>query len=350
MNEKIGMKSSNLDFDRSITFSNKILILDGISGTGKTMFTPILSSFKQVQNARFEYMFEYLSIAYNHKKLSMDGAKTLLTLLADVKCYDGMISREVNFRPNDLSSVFKGTKTIQYIRQLLMEDGKAIESRLTKENPIVFFVTHQLLSCFDIIFSTFNNRLKLVETVRHPVYLIDHWLSYIKMFGNNSRDFTVWSKYKDKSIPWFAKDYAEKYTNVGNYDKVIFTLDYFYKTIFNKINQNIYKDNILFIPFEKFVLDPLHYIKKLESFLQLDSPNTINKILKKQNVPRIFINQGPSKKIYDRYSANKLKIAGNHKIDLELRKSKMEKKSSEEGFKTLLNISEKYEQIFGKWF
>ena len=69
MNEKIGMKSSNLDFDRSITFSNKILILDGISGTGKTMFTPILSSFKQVQNARFEYMFEYLSIAYNHKKI-----------------------------------------------------------------------------------------------------------------------------------------------------------------------------------------------------------------------------------------------------------------------------------------
>ena len=223
MNEKPDLKSFNLDFDRSITFANKILILDGISGTGKTMFTPILSSFKQVQNARFEYMLEYLSIAYTQKKMSLDAAKTLLTLLADVKCYDGMISREVNFRPNDLSSVFKSTKTNQYIRQLFMGDGQSIDSRVTKENPIIFFVTHQLLSCFDILLHTFNNRLKLVETVRHPIYLIDHWLSYIKMFGNNSRDFTVWLKYQEKSVPWFADNWAEN-MYASDYDKVVCVL------------------------------------------------------------------------------------------------------------------------------
>ena len=105
----------SLTFSRPIKFCKQIVILDGISGTGKTMFTPILSSFNRMQNARFEYMVEYLCISAQKSKITPDAAYTLLNLLADLKCYDGMISREVNFRPKDLSSVFKSTKVLKYI-------------------------------------------------------------------------------------------------------------------------------------------------------------------------------------------------------------------------------------------
>jgi len=349
MNEEL-VYTNSLYFSRSLNLCNEIVILDGISGTGKTMFNPIISTFNRMQNARFEYMIEYLCISAQKSKISKDAANSLLNLLADLKLYDGMISREVNFRPSDLSSVFNSSKGKTYLKQLFQQDGEVIENRLRLERPILNLTTHQLLSCLNPAFESYNNRLRVIEIVRHPLYLIDHWSTYIDMFGNNARDFTVWCEYKGQDIPWFAESWAEKYIESPLYDKVIYTIEYLMEDIFRQALSDNRTNQILFIPFEKFVLNPNPYLEKLESHLSSNRSKSTKKILKKQRVPRLKIFDGPQKNIYKRYGVKKEKNTISHKQDYKNRYKSVELKCSSNALKTIDKISNKYEEFFGLWF
>ena len=99
---------NNINFKRDLNLNKQIVVLDGLTGSGKTMLGPLLSSFDRMQSGRFEYIFEYLSITHHFNKIEDDALCSILKLHADVKLFDGMFSREVNFRPSDLSSIFKG--------------------------------------------------------------------------------------------------------------------------------------------------------------------------------------------------------------------------------------------------
>lgn len=339
-----------VNYTRPLSLCKQVVILDGLTGTGKTMFSPLLSSFERMQNARFEYMFEYLCISAKQAKLSQDGADSLLNLLADVKYYDGTISREVNFRPGDLSSVLNGSKAIKYIKQLWMKDGHHVEERINKENPILFLVTHQLLSCIEPALEAFKHRLKLIEMVRHPLYLLDHWATYIEMHGNSTRDFTIWIESNGISIPWFAKGWEGKYIKSSTYDKVVYAIEYLMESVFLYAGNNALKKSIMFVPFEKFVLSPTGYLKDLELFLDTSITDATNSILKKQRVPRPSINAGPQRNIYIRYGLKKYDKAISHEQDYQIRLNSAFKKSSPEAFLVVQRLSKKYEEIFGTWF
>ena len=220
-----------LKFIRDKTLANDIIILDGLTGTGKTMFSPLIASLKNVQNPRFEYMLEYLLISARLGKLEKDATTALLNLLADVKFYDGLISREVNFRPSDLSSVFANKKFINYFIQLFSKDGGAVEAVIKKDPPKLFFITHQILSCLGHLKEAFGKRVKVVQMVRHPLYLIDHWMSYIDMHGNSERDFTVWlDNFDSPPAPWFSAAWRDEYGKMEKIEKFLNDLLSFHQT------------------------------------------------------------------------------------------------------------------------
>ena len=56
-----------MDYSRDIFLNDKIVILDGLTGTGKTMFTPLISSFKRVQNAfMIKRLIKYIFLFPTH--------------------------------------------------------------------------------------------------------------------------------------------------------------------------------------------------------------------------------------------------------------------------------------------
>jgi hypothetical protein len=336
-------------FTRPLILADQIIILDGLTGTGKTMFSPLIASFEGVQNPRFEYMFEYLAISGLFNKADVDTTSALLKLLVDIKYYDAGISREVNFRPTDLSSVFSNGNGFKYLRQLFQADGGDAANRLKKESPTFFLVTHQLLSCMNVMNEAFGERLKVVEMVRHPLYLLDHWLSYIDMHGTNPRDFTVWIDFKGNAIPWFAAGWEEKYLSSTSVDRVIYSIDALMQEVYDCVaNKKI--SNVLFIPFEKFVLHPDPYLNDLENFFGMQCTPDTKKHLKKQLVPRENINIGPQKKIYIRYGVKKHTEKLSHKEDYAERLNKAENLCSPDSFAALQKCISKYEEIFGVWY
>jgi len=314
------------------------------------MFSPLINSFDRVQNARFEYMMEYLFITSKNEKVNPDASFSMLNLLADIKCYDGAISREVNFRPKDLSSVFNSSKAGKYFRQLFLADGESAGARIQKEKPILFFVTHQILSCIEPALTAFGERLKVVEMVRHPLYLVDHWDSYIMMHGNNARDFTMWIDYEGTEIPWFAKGWEQKYIGSSSFDKSIYSIESLMESVFKHSESSDLKNSIMFIPFERFVLEPANFINELEIFLKTAATKATKGILKAQRVPRPSINAGPQKSIYKRYGLKKYEKGVSHEEDYRLKMDSARSKSSHEAFEVLKRMCERYERAFGLWY
>ena len=341
---------TGIEFARPIHLCKQIVILDGLTGTGKTMFSPLVSSYERVQNARFEYMFEYLCISAANNKLSSDASHSLLNLLADTKYYDGVISREVNFRPGDLSSVFKSSKAFKYVKQLFQADGAAAGERIEKENPILFLVTHQLLSCMQPALNAFGERLRIIQMVRHPLYLLDHWHSYIDMHGHSPRDFTIWLDHSGSLVPWFAAGSEEKYVNAQPFDKVIYVIHALLQTVFQKATDQSLKDTIAFVPFEQFVLSPDGYVKRIEQLIGAPATAATQKVLHSQKVPRKFINAGPQKNIYKRYGLIKQDQTVTHESDYQRLLNAARTRSSAEAFEVLESCIKEYEKIFGLWF
>lgn len=294
------VNTHDVKFIRDKTLAKDIIILDGLTGTGKTMFSPLIASLKGVQNPRFEYMIEYLLISAHLGKLEKNTTSALLNLLADIKFYDGLISRDVNFRPSDLSSVFANKKFMQYFWQLFSKDGEAVEAIIENDSPKLFFITHQILSCLEQLKDAFGQRVKVIQMVRHPLYLIDHWLSYIDMHGNNARDFTIWlNDNSSRTVPWFSSDWRNEYHEMDKIDKVLKSIETLMNPVYECINSS--DDSVMIIPFEKFVLGPNDYLKRLEQFVSTTITDQTRSVMKDQNLPREFLTAGPMKSIYKRY-------------------------------------------------
>ena len=66
---------------RNHHLTKNLLVLDGLSGTGKTMMSAILQSFDRVENGRFIYDVEYISISSYLGAHRSDSAQSLLDLL-----------------------------------------------------------------------------------------------------------------------------------------------------------------------------------------------------------------------------------------------------------------------------
>lgn len=350
MTESVLTPTSGSTFARPLTFCREIVVLNGLTGTGKTMFSPLLSSMTRMQNARFEYTFEYLCITAATGQMQIAAAAALLNLLVNWKYYDGAISRDVNFRPTDLSSVFTGSKGLKYVRQLFMRDGSHVDKRIESENPALLLVTHQLLGAMQPAFDAFGSRVRVVEMVRHPLYLLDHWASCIDRHGKSARDFTVCLDHNGRVVPWYARGWEDRYLASPIPDRVIYAIAELMSAVFDRARRSPADEHLQFVPFEQFVLDPDKHIRAVEELLDVKMTSASRRVLQTQRVPRPSINAGPQKSIYHRYGLKPYDPGLTHEEDFGRRLEQARDRSSADAFTVLERVSHEYEVTFGRWF
>ena len=100
---------NNLKTIRKGTLLTKVLFVDGQPGCGKTMFTPIISSFNRLEIFNYSSEIENICALNFLKKISYDAALSMIKIQLDLFLYETMMGRRANFRPTDVSSVFKNT-------------------------------------------------------------------------------------------------------------------------------------------------------------------------------------------------------------------------------------------------
>jgi hypothetical protein len=340
------------EFTRDKSYPGKIVLLDGISGTGKTMIHRIIDSYECNSLPKFSYAIEQICIAAHYNKIEKDATSAILKLQMDQLKFDLEIGREVNLRKNDLSSIFKSTKRSAYLKKIFLDDGEKVISNLIKQERNVVLITHQLLNATSVFENVFTDNFINIHTVRNPVYLYYHWNTYIQLLGDSVKDLTVWKNEEGNIYPWFFKNFEnyKGYAGLTNNDKTLVCLIELIENLLIHHALSSKKPNYLCIEFEKFVLDPSVVINKLDQLFNNQNKKSFKRVLRGEKIPRVHINGGKKRKIYKRYGADSNTTLREHKADYISKLDIIKSQTSKLYFDRFILSVNKYEDTFGLWF
>jgi hypothetical protein len=325
-----------------------VLFVDGMSGSGKIVLLSALQSLERVENHRMEHIYEYLCTLYYLGRIKEDAAISLIRLYTDLHCYNNMISREVNMRPSDLSSVLNGPKKDLYLSRLKGGENEDAFKRIKEESPILHIMTHENLGMADPLFTALGERCSLIRIVRHPLFVLTSWYAYMDKYAIDPQDFTVCFEYKEKDAPWFTIGWEETFFKSNRMDRSIRTV----KFLIEHANNNIPKlrekgyNRFLLIPFEKFVIEPWEYIGKIETLLNTTRTSITKKVLSEQNIPRKISTDIPDGKIISRYGYEKMKKNATEESEVLKQWDFIKKEASAECIAIMEELSNDYENTF----
>lgn len=292
------------EVSRNNQLLDEVVFLDGLGGTGKTMMGPVLSSFRRVEIQRMDHVHEYICALCFLKKIEDDAAVALLRLYGDLALYNVFIARDSNFRIRDLSGVLRNPGGWKQLIRLIQPDGEAVLARINKARPILQIHSHQLLGISQPLFRAFGERLKVVEMVRHPLYLLEFYSTWIDRIGKDPRDFSVFLNFRGEQLPWYVSGWEEKFLSSQPMDRVIYLVDRLMGLADAAVRtaDEATRSRVLVIPFERFVVDPWPYLHRIEGFLGTTMTSTTRSALRKQNIPRQVTTDGKDLSIYRRYN------------------------------------------------
>lgn len=334
---------------REKNLAEKIIFVDGLWGCGKTMLSPIIAAFDRVELLTYAYEIEYICSLYFLNNISQDGAETMIKILADLQLYNSMMSREINFRPDDLSSVLNDARPQRYFQRLMQKGNECIPDKIASEKPILNFTTHNLLGFSKPIFSALHDKVGFIEVIRHPLYMIKQILLNMENLIGGIRDFTICYSYENKQLPYYILGWEKQFLDANNIDKAIFYIDKLTK-ITESSKKDLkckYSNQIITVPFELFVTNPEPYIKEIEKLLETKATHITRDMIKKQNVPRKIISDGIDLEIYKRCGWEPPKKGFSEKDELQLRRQFALKDASSEAMKVLDKLSAEYEEKYG---
>lgn len=282
--------------------AEKIVFVDGLEGCGKTLFSSIVSAFDRVEKLTYSYEIEQLCALHYLNKIDTDSVVTMVRMITDLIIYDTMMSREVNCRPSDLSSIFKDVNTFRYIKRFFMKGDMAVPERIKREKPILSLTVHKLLSIAQPVLEALKERVVFIEIVRHPLYMIIQQTLNNENLINNVRDFIIYFKHNQKEYPWYTAGWEDLFDSANPVESSIYYIQKIGEMT-EKSKESLidrYNARILTIPFEKFVMEPWPYMKKIEDALETNITKKTRKMMKKQKVPRKKISDGLPLAIYRR--------------------------------------------------
>ena len=296
----IDHSKQSLKLSRSTYLANEIVIVDGLPGCGKTMLSPILSSFDRVELISYAFEVEWICRLNYLKKIDKDAANFMVHNLIDHKIYQTMMGREVNFRYSDISSVFNYHNPIKYFKRIFQKGDMVIPSRIKKERPILNLTTHDLLSMIDPLVDVFGKNLFIVEVIRHPLFMVIQQALNMERLLFNERDMQVKIEYKNKDLPYYAFGWEEIFLKSNFVEKAILYIKYQTLLTEQKKKELNGKINHILIPFEMFVKDPNPFMLQIQDTINSRITRATKKEMRKQKVPRKNIVDSIPLQIYKR--------------------------------------------------
>lgn len=331
--------------------AEKIVIVDGQPGCGKTMLSPIIAAMERVEILNYAFEVEFICRLYYLKKIEKDAAVAMVRMMTDHKLYQTMMGRETNFRYSDLSSAFHDSNPWRYFKRIFQKGDMTIPNRIKKRKPILNLTTHDLIGMSYPIFNGLKNRVIFIEVVRHPLYmLIQQTLNFERLI-NDPRDIQINIQHDDYQLPYFAFNWENLFISSNAVEKAIYTMQKCLEL--SEKNKKKLKETfgrqILTIPFEKFVLDPFPFMLNIENMLDTKTTSKTKKIMKKQRVPRKIISNGIPLAIYKRCGWEPPVNNHSEKEELEKRRQfAIENGAGNEAMEVLDKLCGKYEkEIWG---
>lgn len=277
---------------RALSLAPEVVLVDGISRSGKSLLCPILASFARVEIERAEEILEYVGALYCMGKIERDAAVTLLRLETDMHLYNSMIGRNTNFRFSDHSSVWNTPCPLRYLTRLLAPDGQAVVQRIEAEQPIYQDHTHDQLMNFDLFDEACRGRLRMIEMIRHPVELVDSWMrrGWGTRFGGDPTALTICIEHQGQELPYYALGWEELYVSSTPLGRVIRMIASVWDA-----NQKAYRSltaeqrqRVFLVVFEAFIQHPATSLELLAAFVGSRTTRHTTAAVRRQRCPRRY--------------------------------------------------------------
>lgn len=276
---------------RKKNFLEKIIIIDGISGTGKIVIDDFLSTFDKIEILNISTELENLTILRHYNKIDQNGYETFIKLHLDNMLYETMMGRNINTRVFDQSSIFKSQKIIRYLQRLFSKGDEEVQEVIEKAKPVLRLMTHSIMGISQPLFQAFNTKLYFIDVVRNPLSILKTLYEFNKRYESMNgikRQFQIFITHENEEIPYWAMSYKEEYINMNVMEKTIYELKY--KTEQSnkfKINhKDLYDKYCLTVPFEIFVKKPIEYMKKIANLIKEKNTSNYKKLINKYKIPR----------------------------------------------------------------
>jgi len=284
-------------------------------------------------------------------KLDDHTSSEMIKLVLDRKIYDHMMSRKVNFRPSDSSSIFNYPDSEKYINRLFEDGDESVIPKIKNERPILNVQTHNILAFSKPLWNAFGDKLTMLEIVRHPVYMFNQiYTSAISDLIGNIRNWTLQINSNFGIFPFNYLGFEDKFSEANNYEKtIIFITSMIEMTESFKQQNKKLLNNLITISFEQFVLRPHGYIDEICSMLNTKKTKYLAKELERANVPRKKVTSVPDIDVYKKcggWSEGIKDFSDRQEVDM--RMEIIKNNVSSEIFSIFEDCCQKYEETYWK--
>jgi hypothetical protein len=308
---------------RKLLHKNFVFI-DGIAKSGKIVVSTIISSLKNCENQtyadRFNNYLKFKNLGLLDEDLSID------LILQEMQTFmlEGQLSRFLNFRKYDLSSVNNSLLKKDYYKRLKKKDNESeiekVIKQLNKNKKIMPLIVDDFFPNCLGKFTHFYNYKKII-ILRNPISIL--YENLIRSRVDKQIKAHPWQtsvfhyQYSNKKIPWFVepKD-VNKFFSSNRIEKYLMFMNSEYKPYLKKKVFKIKKTQFFFI--EDIWSKPGYAVNLISKFLKSEVTNHTKKILKVLDLPRANINENYEKEFY--YLKNKM-TKSEFRVILNLEKS-----------------------------
>jgi len=335
--------------DKFSPLKNDIIFVDGLWGTGKSLIGPIVSGMERVEKVKIEEIYEWVCIMQHLGKIGSDAASWLLKTHADESQYNNLIGRGINLRWGDDSGFANNPNSFRYIKRMFGGEGDAKIAEINDNNLALNIMSHMLMLVADPVFEAFGDRARVIEIVRHPLYMVKHWHAYLQRF-DSPREFTVCFDHKGHKVPWFAVGWEDEFIEANTMDRALLSIVRLYAWLDDALTKADAKGNrIITLSFESLVMTPEEPLRQLESFLGRRHHPRLQSILKRQKMPRKTLSQGRGHAAYgwskDSVDSEEQVYAGN----LEFVRAKGSSGNVDELLKLIAQYNIKYPGVLAQY-
>ena len=131
---------------RHHTLTDKVVIVDGVSGAGKTMVAQIVNTLDRVEKMQYSPSLEHVLEYKQTGNITEEAAIEFIRMHFDMLLYNQMQGRNMNIRFSDLSSIWQSPKKWSYLKRLIGKGDMEVPAKIRMTRPILHIETHHILS------------------------------------------------------------------------------------------------------------------------------------------------------------------------------------------------------------
>ena len=289
-------KYDHLKFTKKIFLKNLILVT-GTHTSGKSMVSPVISSFRNVEMLRKIYTLDQIAVLTNFGKIKKNTSVYLAKNILDFCYYEQLIGRNLNFRYEDETGVYQSKDPNYFKKRIYRSRGPEVLKEHNQKNTHMLLDTHDGLWFHDFWRSIGVKNLKIISIFRSPVDMVNSWINLdLGVAEKSILNQIPLVKSKKNFKPWYYHNYINQPKSNKNHIIIDMVGECFLNDL-KSYEKIINKKKIFRVEFNNFAENTNKVIKDISNFLKLNSSQFTKKIMKKERLPREINEEDKTKKL-----------------------------------------------------